>query len=95
MKPIESYPDKRRCEMCGALRVDDDADSGIEHEASEVVRRLAFVADKSPSLAILMIHYIAGQTERDIAASLGITHQAVHRKITNAKKAMLPIKKLK
>jgi len=95
MRPIESYPDERHCEMCGALRVDDEADPLPDYTALEVMRRLAFIADQSPSLAILMIHHIVGRTEREIAAKLGITHQAVHRKIVNAKKAMLPIKNLK
>ena len=95
MRPIESYPDKRRCEMCGAVITEAGVDPLVEHEAVEVVRRMAFIADTSPSLAILMIHHIAGRSERDIAARLGITHQAVHDRIVHAKKAILAMKKIK
>ena len=91
MKPLESYPDKRRCEMCGALRVDDDADSGVEHEALEVIRKLAFVADTSPSLAVLLIYKIAGRTEREIAVKLHVTQQAIHGRIVRSQKTMLSI----
>jgi len=70
-------------------------DSGIDpisdHTAAEVIKRLAFIADTSPSLAILLIHHIAGRTEREIAEKLKITHQAVHSQITRAQKTILAI----
>jgi len=95
MKPIESYPDKRHCELCGALITEGGIDPLPDYPAVEAIRRLALIAEQSPSLAILMVHHIAGQTEREIAAKMGITHQAVHQKIAHAQKAMLPIKNLK
>ena len=91
MKPIESYPDKEHCEMCGALKMDSGIDPISDHTAAEVIKRLAFIADTSPSLAILLIHHIAGRTEREIAAKLKITHQAVHGRIARAQKTILAV----
>ena len=91
MKPIEAYPDKKRCELCGATITDAGIDPYPDHPAAETVRRLAFLADQSPSLAIVLIHRIAGRTERQIAAKLKITHQAVHGRLVRARKAVLPV----
>ena len=91
MKPIESYPDKNHCELCGALKTENGIDVAQEHTGAEVIRRLAFIADTSPSLAILLIHHVAGRTEREIASKLKITHQAVHGRIARAQKTMLAI----
>jgi predicted transcriptional regulator len=79
--------------MCGAVVTEDGADSLPDHTALEVIRKLAFIADTSPSIAILLIHTIAGRTEREIANKLGITHQAVHERIVSARKAILAIKR--
>jgi DNA-directed RNA polymerase specialized sigma24 family protein len=95
MKPIEAYPDKSRCELCGALKTDGGVDPGVEHTASETIRRLAFIADRSPSLAVLLIHHVAGRTEREIAAKLHISPPAVHGRIARAQKTMLAICKIK
>ena len=86
MKPIESYPDKKHCELCGALKTDSGNDPLPDYSAANVIRRLAFIADTSPSLAILLVHHIAGRTEQEIADKLKVTQQAVHNRITHAKK---------
>jgi hypothetical protein len=91
MKPIESFPDKDHCEMCGALKTENGIDPAPNRSGAEVIRRLAFIAETSPSLAILLIHHIAGRTEREIAVKLKITHQAIHGRIARAQKTMLAI----
>lgn len=91
MKPIESYPDKKHCEMCGALITEAGNDGGDTHSFAEVIARLAFVADTSPSLAILLIHHIAGRTEREIAVKMKISQPAIHAKIVKAEKDILSI----
>lgn len=88
-KPIECYPTEQRCECCGALRTPAGADSGHDYPAAVVVRILAFIAEKSPSLAILLIYRIAGNTEREIAAKLKISQQAVHDRIARAQQIVL------
>jgi len=91
MRDIESYPDKNHCELCGALKTDSGVEPTPDHSGAEVIRRLAFLADKSPSIALILIHHIAGRTEREIAARLKISHQAVHERISRAQKSILPI----
>jgi len=91
MKPIEEYAENKRCEMCGAEIIDGEPDAMPYYPAAEVVRRLAFIADDCPQLAILMMHRIAGRTEREIAGKLGITQQAVHGRLARAKKRMLSV----
>jgi predicted transcriptional regulator len=80
--------------MCGALITENGADPIPDYTAACVIKRLAIIAEKTPSLAILMIHHIAGKTERDIAVRLGISHQAVHERIERAKKNILAISRL-
>jgi DNA-directed RNA polymerase specialized sigma24 family protein len=92
MKPIELYADAKHCEMCGALVTDAGADPVPDYTASEVIRRLAFVADKSPDLAVVLINFIAGRSQVEIASRLHISKQAVNQKI---KKAKLTIQALK
>lgn len=94
MENIESCPDQKRCELCGALKTSEGVDSSPDHSAAELIRRLAFIADAAPSLAILLIHHIAGRTEREIAEKLKITQQAVHAKISKAQKTILSIQNL-
>jgi len=88
MKPIESYPDNKHCELCGALKTDEGIDPVPEHSQAEVIQRVAFIADQSPSLAILMIHHIVGRTESEIAAKLHINQSSVSRRITRAHKVI-------
>jgi hypothetical protein len=93
MKPIEAYPDKKHCELCGALKTDNGIDPLPDYSASSVIRKLAFIADASPSLAILLVHHIAGRTEQEIADKLKITQQAVHGRIAHAQKFILLLSK--
>ena len=88
MKPIESYPDKKHCESCGALIINGEADPQTEHSGAEVIRRLAFIADQSPSLAILMIYHIVGRKEQEIATKLHINQSNVSRRIARAHKVI-------
>jgi len=90
MKQIEAYADKKHCELCGAVVLNGQADRP-ERPGAEVIRRLAFIADTSPALALLMIHHIAGRTERQIAKKMRISHQAVHKKLTAAKRQVAKI----
>jgi len=88
MKPIEAYPDEKHCETCGALIVNGESDPKSEHSGAEVIRRLAFIADQSPSLVILMIYHIVGRTEQEIATKLDINQSTVSRRITRAHKVI-------
>lgn len=88
MKPIESFPGQTYCELCGAVKTDEGTDPRPERSGVEVIRRLAFIADTSPSLAILLIHHIAGRTEREIAAKLRVNQSTVSRKINQAHKTI-------
>ena len=90
MKPIEAYADKKHCELCGAVVLDGLPDRP-DRTGAEVIRRLAFIADTSPSIAILMIHHIAGRTEREIAKRLKVSPAAAHGRIVRAKKRMLAL----
>ena len=81
MKPIEKYADVKRCEMCGAVLTCEGVDPKTEHPAAEVVRRLSFLADKYPALALLLIHHVAGRTVRQIATATGLPRSTVHRHI--------------
>ena len=80
MKPIDQYPDKPRCEMCGALKEDEDRHA----ECRELIRRLALLADVAPKILSTMIYHMDGRTERYIASKVGITHQSVHERIEKA-----------
>ena len=93
MKPIEAYPDKKHCELCGAMLTNDGVDPIGEHSAVEVVRRLAFIADSSPSLALLMVHRIAGRTEREIAAKTRRSQSDIHRQIVKSASIIESIRK--
>ena len=84
MKPIEAHADKKRCELCGAVVLNGQSDRP-ERAGAEVIRRLAFIADTSPAIALLMIYYIAGRTQREIAAQLRISQPAVYRKLKKVK----------
>jgi hypothetical protein len=86
MKPIKAYPDKSRCELCGALKTDSGIDPGVEHTSAETIRRLAFIADRSSSLAVLLIYHVAGRTEAEIAQKLHINQSNVSRRISRAHK---------
>jgi len=92
-KQIEQVADRRRCEMCGALIVDGETDRPPD-DAAELVRRLAFIADVSPSLAILLVHHIARRTEREIAAKLKVSPSAIHKRIVRARRAISSIEML-
>jgi hypothetical protein len=86
MKPIESYPEKNHCEMCGALKTENGIDPIPDYTGAEVIRRMAFIADSCPSLAILLLHHIAGRTEAEIAKKLHINQSNVSRRISRAHK---------
>lgn len=85
MKPIEKYADKQCCELCGARITAGGIDPVHERTGAEVMRRLAFIADKSPAVALLLVHHIAGRTERKIAALTKMSPATVHRKIIRVK----------
>jgi hypothetical protein len=91
MKPIETYPDKDRCELCGAVKTDKGTDPRPERSGVEVIRRLAFIADTAPSLAILLVHHIAGRTEREIAGKLRRPQSTIHDQISKARKVIRSI----
>lgn len=91
MNPVESYPDAKHCELCGAMVTAAGVDPLPDHTAAETVRRLALVADRSPAVALLMIHHIAGRSERYIAGKLGISQPAVCRKLMKARAEMLSL----
>jgi hypothetical protein len=91
MKPIESYPDKKHCELCGALKTDEGIDPYPDRSAAEVIRKLAFIAETSPVLAVLLIHHIAGKSEREIAKSMHRSQPTIHEKITKAKRTILSL----
>jgi len=93
MKPIESYPDKNHCELCGALKNDNGIDPAPAHTSAEIIQRLAFIADSCPSLAILLIHHIAGRTEREIAKKLNRPQSTIHDQISKASKVIRSIRK--
>jgi hypothetical protein len=93
-KPIESYADKKHCEMCGALITEEGIDQHTNHASLEVIRRLAFVAEKCPSLALLMIYHVAGRSERDIAKKIHVSHVAVHNRICKARRTILALQNM-
>ena len=86
MKPLEQLADSRHCELCGALRTPDGADPVPDHPAAEMIRRLALVATECPALAILLIHHVAGRSERQIAAAMKLPQSTVHDRIKRAQK---------
>lgn len=90
-KPIESYPDAKHCELCGALVTKDGADHLLERDAVAAIRQLAFLIDVSPSIITLLMHCVAGRTRREIAARLGISRQAVCKRLKCAKQALAGI----
>jgi len=93
MKPIESYPDKKHCELCGALKTDSGNDPLPDYSAANVIRRLAFIADTSPSLAILLVHHIAGRTEQEIAWKTHKPQAVIHEQIKKANKTISDMQK--
>lgn len=88
---VERLPDKKRCELCGAEIVGRDVDAKDERSGAEVIRRLAFLADQSPSLALLLIYHVAGRTKREIAAKCGTSLGSVHRKIAKVEQTFRDI----
>lgn len=87
-KNIETYAAPKCCELCGAEKSDDGTDPRPERSGAEVIRRLAFIADTSPALAILLIHHIAGRTEREIAVKLSKPQSTIHSQIARATRAI-------
>lgn len=85
---VDRLPDKKRCELCGAEIVGRDVDAKDERSGAEVIRRLAFLADQSPSLALLLIYHVVGRTEREIAERLKIDPATAHRRIKRAQQTM-------
>ena len=74
MKNIEQLADCQHCELCGALITPDGADPGPvyprrvqKHPMAVLIRRLAYLADEYPALAILLIKRTAGRTEQELA----------------------------
>ena len=91
MKPIEAYADRKRCEFCGADVVDGEADGKHERTEIEVLRRLAFLADSCPSLALILIQKIAGRSDLEVAKKFGISRQAVRQRIVRAENKMFTL----
>ena len=91
MKPVEAYPSQKYCELCGAVKTENGIDPRPERSGVEVIRRLAFIADNSPSLEVLLIYRIAGRTEREIAKKLGRPQSTIHDQIAKASKAIRSI----
>jgi DNA-binding transcriptional regulator LsrR (DeoR family) len=77
--------------MCGAFKTDNGIDPVQKYSAADVIRRLAFIADKTPALALLLIYYIAGRTEREIAAKIHKSQPAIHEQIAKARAIVLSI----
>ena len=88
MKPIESFPDVKKCEMCGAVRRGDESDSGTDRTAAEMLRLLALVADDDSGITLALLYHLSGRTGPEIAARLKISRQAVWKKIRRARRVM-------
>lgn len=88
MANLEEYPDEKRCELCGQKLQPEET----EYSAQEFIRRLAFIADESPAIALLLIYSIAGRNYAEIGRKMKITRQAVRKKI---KKSHAQLSKLK
>lgn len=93
LKNIEQLADCQHCELCGALITPDGADPGPvyprrvqNHPMALLIRRLAYLADEYPALAILLIKRTAGRTEQELADELKISQPAVHKKLVVIKK---------
>jgi hypothetical protein len=93
LKNIEQLADCQHCELCGALITPDGADPGPvyprrvqKHPMAVLIRRLAYLADEYPALAILLIKRTAGRTEQELADELKISQPAVHKKLVVIKK---------
>lgn len=93
MKNIEQLADCQHCELCGALITPDGADPGPvyprrvqNHPMAVLIRRLAYLADEYPALAILLIKRTAGRTEQELADELKMSQPAVHKKLVVIKK---------
>lgn len=71
---IDRIPAPAKCEMCGQSLAHDEK----EYPAQELLIRLAFIADKSPSIALLLVHHLAGRTVRQIADKLRKPRSTIH-----------------
>ena len=81
---IDNVPAPAKCEMCGQSIEHDEK----EYPAQELLIRLAFIADKSPSIALLLVHHLAGRSYADLARQHKITRQAVQQKVKGALKRL-------
>lgn len=81
---IDRIPAPPKCEMCGQSLEHDEK----EYPAQELIIRLAFIAEKSPSIALLLVHHLAGRSYAELARKHKVSRQAVQQKVKGALKRL-------